>query len=163
MKRFIPNAVTLASAISGSAAIFLCIAHSPLLASSLLLLAVVLDGMDGTLARKLGVTSEMGGSLDSLADIVAFGVAPAVLVVSQFPASSLLMAAGTVFVACGIFRLARFSVLPKGPAFVGMPITVNGLLFPLLTFIGANEWISFAALAVMAALMVSTIRVPRFL
>ncbi len=109
------------------------------------------------------MTSEMGGTLDSLADTVAFGVAPAVLVLSQFPPSVPLMAGGTLFVACGIFRLARFSVLPKGPAFVGMPITVNGLLFPFLTLVGVNEWICLAALLILSTLMVSKLNVPRFL
>jgi CDP-diacylglycerol--serine O-phosphatidyltransferase len=108
--------------------------------------AVVLDGLDGRIARMTNTTSEFGRELDSLADIISFGIAPAVLAYTwgvQFVASSLnpatldqLQRAGKflafLFLVCGAARLARFNVQknpqPKNPGaphrkyFVGLPI-----------------------------------------
>ncbi len=108
--------------------------------------AVVLDGLDGRIARMTNTTSDFGRELDSLADIISFGIAPAVLAYTwgvQFVASSIgsatldqLQRAGKflafLFLVCGAARLARFNVQknpqPKNPGlpnrkyFVGLPI-----------------------------------------
>ena len=108
--------------------------------------AVVLDGLDGRIARMTNTTSEFGRELDSLADIISFGIAPAVLAYTwgvQFVASSIgpatldqLQRAGKflafLFLVCGAARLARFNIQknpqPKNPGaahrkyFVGLPI-----------------------------------------
>lgn len=95
-------------------------------------LALLLDGMDGRVARRLNATSAFGREIDSLADIVAFGVAPSVLVY-LWGFSSLAEDFGILiaflFVACGATRLARFNVMSASPAsgdsqkhFVGLPI-----------------------------------------
>jgi CDP-diacylglycerol--serine O-phosphatidyltransferase len=100
------------------------------LALRLILLAAIADGLDGTVARRLGVAGAMGGELDSLSDIIAFGVAPAFLFSSvygdAFPPARLLVA--LVFVAAGAYRLARFHILPSGPYFTGLPIPSAGVL-----------------------------------
>ncbi len=86
------------------------------------------DGLDGKLARMLNATSEFGIQLDSLADLVSFGVAPAILVYkwALAPYGRLgWMAAFLFFVACGALRLARFNVQTKviDPRFfIGLPI-----------------------------------------
>ncbi len=108
--------------------------------------AVVLDGLDGRIARLTGTTSDFGREMDSLADVVSFGVAPAVLALAwgaQFvegPANPVLQEhlrraayfIGFLFLLCGAVRLARFNVqknpVPKNPGradrkyFVGLPI-----------------------------------------
>ncbi len=109
-------------------------------------LAVVLDGLDGRIARMTNTTSEFGRELDSLADIISFGIAPAILayvwgvmfVTSSVGASTLshLQRSGELvafaFLACGAARLARFNIqknpVPSNPGaphrkyFVGLPI-----------------------------------------
>jgi CDP-diacylglycerol--serine O-phosphatidyltransferase len=109
--------VTLANAGSGMAAIFLCLnhvagLHTPYLwgVFVLLPLALVCDVLDGFIARRLKRHSLLGADLDSLADIVSFGVAPAVLGFAlglRGMWDSLIL---IYFVACGISRLARFNV-----------------------------------------------------
>ncbi len=161
MKKHLPTILTLLNAVAGTLSIELSFTHSLPAAAVLIVCAVVLDGMDGAIARAMGTASPLGASLDSLADVISFGVAPSVLAFAQFPENPAFIVIGAVFVACGVYRLARFSVLPKGPAFVGVPITVNGILFPLLFMIGATEEVTLLALAAMSILMVSTLRVPR--
>jgi CDP-diacylglycerol---serine O-phosphatidyltransferase len=109
--------ITLANASCGMAAIFLCLnhvagTHTPYLSIvfSLLPLALIFDALDGFVARRLNRHSLLGADLDSLADIVSFGVAPAVL---GFTLGLRGVWDGVIliyFVICGISRLARFNV-----------------------------------------------------
>lgn len=89
--------------------------------------AILLDLIDGRIARMTGTTSEFGGELDSLADVISFGVAPALLAYSwgfgSVPRVGWL--AAFLFVVCGALRLARFNVqrhAVDGRYFVGLPI-----------------------------------------
>src|SRR5437667_5372124 len=89
--------------------------------------AIVLDMLDGRIARLTGTASEFGGELDSLADVISFGVAPALLVYcwafASVPRAGWL--AAFLFVTCGALRLARFNVqrhVVDGRWFVGLPI-----------------------------------------
>lgn len=79
----------------------------------LILLAMLLDAVDGWIARKLGATSDIGAQLDSLCDAVSFGVAPAFIMFNACTGGApiaLLWIAGAVYTGCAIFRLARFNV-----------------------------------------------------
>jgi CDP-diacylglycerol---serine O-phosphatidyltransferase len=89
--------------------------------------AIVLDMLDGRIARMTGTTSDFGGELDSLADVISFGVAPALLAFSwafsTVPRAGWL--AAFLFLTCGTLRLARFNVqksVVDGRFFVGLPI-----------------------------------------
>src|SRR5215510_3136639 len=87
--------------------------------------AVVLDMLDGRIARLTGAESEFGLQFDSLADVISFGIAPAVLSFQWglSPLGRLGWAAGFMFVACAAMRLARFNIQSGGDRryFVGMP------------------------------------------
>src|SRR6186713_1946863 len=96
-------------------------------AAPLIFWAILLDVLDGRIARMTGTTSEFGAELDSLADVVSFGVAPALLAYSwgfsTLPRVGWLVA--FLFVVCGALRLARFNVQKSsvdGRYFVGLPI-----------------------------------------
>lgn len=96
-------------------------------AALLILLANVFDGVDGYVARLTRTTSQFGVEFDSLADVVAFGVAPAVLVYiwALVPWQNWGWLAAATYVVCGAARLSRFNVQASGPAkphFVGLPI-----------------------------------------
>jgi CDP-diacylglycerol--serine O-phosphatidyltransferase len=96
-------------------------------ASLLILLANVFDGIDGYAARLTRTTSQFGVEFDSLADVVAFGVAPAVLVYlwALVPWDTWGWLAASTYVVCGALRLSRFNVQAQGVAknhFVGLPI-----------------------------------------
>ncbi|MFH1510197.1 MAG: CDP-diacylglycerol--serine O-phosphatidyltransferase [Candidatus Woesearchaeota archaeon] len=134
-------------------------------ASALLILAAALfDHFDGKVARLLKQQNEFGKQLDSLADVVSFGVAPAVLysaLASQSWIGTVLL---LTFVTCGMLRLARYNVC-KRKGFEGVPITVNGLLFPglylLFLFFPKSLACWQFAFALMSVLMVSSIRLRR--
>ncbi len=172
VRALIPNLVTLLALCAGLTAIRMAIDARYELAIGAILLAAVLDALDGRLARMLKATSRFGAELDSLADFVNFGVAPAVMLyVWAFEsAPSLGWLAALVFALCTALRLARFNteldeVQPRWrTAFAtGVPAPA-GAIVVLLPFyaaeIGAPEgWVlsafAFLHTCVMAALMVS--------
>jgi CDP-diacylglycerol--serine O-phosphatidyltransferase len=136
--------VTFANLCCGFAAIVLLFEERTTQAVSFLFLAGLLDFLDGALARMGGHGSAFGKELDSLADIVSFGVAPAVLGYRMLQGSNGI-AVGIVcamFVVAGAWRLAQFNVLEAGKDFRGMPITVAGLMMTALAFMagGAEPW-----------------------
>lgn len=109
--------ITLANASSGTAAIFLSLKylasgddHFMWVAFGLIPLALIFDFLDGAVARWRHKHSSIGADLDSLSDIVSFGVAPAVIAYALGMQGGLDMALLVFFVACGISRLARYNV-----------------------------------------------------
>jgi len=150
----LPNLVTLASVFCGFAAILTVAKDNPTVedfhgAAVLLIFAMLFDVLDGRIARLTKTQSQFGLHLDSLADVISFGVAPALLVYKwalyRFPVVG--MAAAFVFVACGVIRLARFNVMTvdmdaKGPGkyIIGLPIPPSaGILVSLLVVNHALE------------------------
>ena len=126
-----PDVFTLANAVFGLTAIFFAINGKHSYAVISLFLAVISDYADGKLARKLNQQNRFGKELDSLADIVSFGVAP-VIVGFTLIQTPLAIASFIVFLFSGILRLARFNVMDIKNGFAGMPITVNGVIIPLV-------------------------------
>ena len=139
-------------------------------------IAVILDMLDGRIARLTGTTSAFGTEFDSLADVVSFGIAPAILSFAWglSPLGRLGWAAGFVFVAAAAMRLARFNIQSTRPGgdkryFVGMPspaaaaipaATVYAYPWGLYDYRAALP--AIAMVIVPAALMVSTIRFRSF-
>jgi CDP-diacylglycerol--serine O-phosphatidyltransferase len=165
--KFIPNIFTLANLILGFLALIYTMEGRYQLAASLILVSVVLDGLDGKVARRLDATSNFGKELDSLADLVSFGVAPAILVYAfilqpDLGIAGLLMA--VFFALCGAVRLARFNALNITTYFLGVPITAAGGIMALVILIGSQlpGWIFALMTLSLAFLMVSTIKVPKF-
>ncbi len=113
----LPNVLTLSNLLMGTIAVLATFNHSFMLAVYLTGGCLVADILDGALARKLGVDGELGIQLDSLADVVSFGVLPALIVyhfptgisVSFFERLGHLMLSATIAVSAGL-RLARFNV-----------------------------------------------------
>ena len=141
------DAFTLANAASGTSAILLCLDYlerhdrtSIWIALALLPVALVCDVLDGSIARWRRKHSALGADLDSLADVVSFGVAPAVLGFALGLRGGWDGAALVYFVACGISRLARFNVTAaalsdgtgKVKYYEGTPIPTSLLLVVLL-------------------------------
>jgi CDP-diacylglycerol--serine O-phosphatidyltransferase len=143
-------------------------------AAKLVFLAAILDGLDGRIARWTGTTSAFGEQLDSLADIVSFGVAPAFLVhrwgLSGLGRAGLLVS--FLFVVCGAMRLARFNVqvhVVDKRWFVGLPIpsaagALCGLVWavPAANLTDALRGVFLGVTALLAFLMVSTFRYRSF-
>jgi CDP-diacylglycerol--serine O-phosphatidyltransferase len=137
--------------------------------------AYALDMLDGRIARLTGAESEFGLQLDSLADIVSFGIAPALLAYSWGLSSlgRLGWAASFMFVACAAMRLARFNIQSTGGAdkryFVGMPspaaagvVASTVFFYPKGLFDYRAALPALAVVLIPAVLMVSTIRYRSF-
>jgi CDP-diacylglycerol--serine O-phosphatidyltransferase len=123
----LPNTLTLCGMFCGFFSILSAINGNFLYAAWAIVLANIFDGLDGWIARLTNTTTRFGIELDSLSDLVAFGLAPSVMMYkwALMPFGRLGWAAAFLFVACGALRLARFNIqigLPETKAFKGMPI-----------------------------------------
>ncbi len=165
-RQVFPMAITLFAMACGLGAIEASRVGDAHLALRLILLAAIADGVDGTVARRLGVAGAFGGELDSLSDIIAFGVAPAFLFSALYGDvfAPLRLIVAIVFVAAGAYRLARFHVLPSGPYFVGLPIPSAGILLAasLAGPFTPNPAVAIGIAVALAALMVSKHPFPTF-
>ena len=174
----LPNLITLLALCAGLTAIRVVIEHNIQLALAAIVFAALLDGIDGRVARLLKGTSRFGAELDSLADFVNFGVAPALIL--YFWGLHELKSAGwiaaLVFAICAALRLARFNVMidePNQPVwagnfFTGIPAPAGAItvLLPVyLALLGVPinlivVWVTFVYTVMIALLLVS--RLPVF-
>lgn len=101
----------------------------------LIIVAGMLDRMDGQLARKLDVVSDFGKELDSLCDLISFGVAPALLMwhLNLMETGVIGIATTLIFAICGTVRLARFNIMEFEGIYMGIPITACGGLVALMS------------------------------
>jgi len=127
----ISDVFTLANVIFGLTAIFFAINGNYNYMIISLFLAVIADYVDGRLARKLKQENIFGKELDSLADTISFGVAPAIFGFSLIQ-TPLAIVSFTIFLFCGILRLARYNIMNIKDGFAGMPITLNGIIIPIV-------------------------------
>lgn len=171
----LPNLLTTGGLFSGFYSIVATMNGDYLLAAWFVLIAAIFDGLDGKVARLTNTTSKFGVEYDSLADLVAFGVAPGLLMYSWAlkPFGKLGWLAAFLYVVCGALRLARFNVqvnTVESKRFVGLPIpAAAGMAASLVIFFfhmgGTGEIKKVSVLLliyVLAALMVSNIRYYAF-
>jgi CDP-diacylglycerol--serine O-phosphatidyltransferase len=172
----LPSLLTLGNLFCGYACVVYAMRGEYQTAAPFIGFAIVLDMLDGRIARMTGTTSDFGVQFDSLADVVSFGVAPAILSFSWglSPLGRLGWAAGFLFVTAAAMRLARFNIQTGKPGgdkryFVGMPSPAAAAV-PAAT-VYAAPWGLYdyrEALPVLvmvlvpAVLMVSTIRFRSF-
>ena len=144
-----PNLITTLSLLSGFFSI-LSSTHGHFYKASLaIFLSAILDGMDGRVARMLNAQSPFGEQYDSLADMLAFGVAPAILIYSFAlqPLGRIGIACAFVFTACAAFRLARFNVqigVVDKKYFVGLASPLAAILVTsaVMVAIDHHHWLS---------------------
>ncbi|MCC6423170.1 MAG: CDP-diacylglycerol--serine O-phosphatidyltransferase [Phycisphaerales bacterium] len=200
---FLPSLATLGNAICGFGAMYVAALesgvrgpdrltnlfsqHAYSVAAYLIFLAMVFDALDGRLARFTRHTTDFGGQLDSLADVLSFGAAPAFLALQVFkthhlelvtPISRLIWAIGALYVSCAAMRLARFNVSNEHGeqhhfSFLGLPSPGAGGVVAAFVLMQQDlmhnglEWLSGACVWMLPALvlaagllMVSNIRYP---
>jgi len=141
-----PNLITLSSMIFGLVSLWAAAHNNPALAGWMIIYAVLTDRMDGLVARAVKGTSELGMQLDSFADFLNFGVAPAYLVLTFLSSrpdlpyhdgtgKTLLWIACGGYMLCAVFRLARFNILTDDQVptkmFFGFPTTLSGGLIAI--------------------------------
>jgi CDP-diacylglycerol--serine O-phosphatidyltransferase len=143
--------------------------------SMAILVSLILDGLDGNIARATKSTSRFGVEYDSLCDLVAFGVAPAMLMFmwALKPFGRLGWLAGFLFVACGALRLARFNVQADTVGtkyFVGLPIPAAASMAATTVLLTeelgsggpVDHWIPVAMIFLLSFLMVSNVHYMSF-
>ncbi|MDQ1910904.1 CDP-diacylglycerol--serine O-phosphatidyltransferase [Paenibacillus sp. GD4] len=164
----LPNLFTVGNLFLGIISIILVFNNNPELAAIMVIVAMLLDGLDGRVARALNAQSEFGKELDSLSDVISFGVAPAFIMYvvafsSMNPAAAWIVTA--IFPICGALRLARFNVVAGTPGyFIGLPIpAAGGVLCTLALFHNElNTYVLFLSTLLLSYLMVSTVKYPNF-
>lgn len=135
---------------------------------SLILLALLADGLDGILARKFG-KSEIGEYLDSMADMTSFVIAPAVFIYYIYSSSFgfifynniYLLFALILFIAFGIIRLASFHLMKNDRYFVGLPSPASVIILLVLSWLRVDFIYILPAVVIIGALMVSNIKFPK--
>lgn len=180
--RLLPNAITVLALCAGLSAVQFALTGQHGLAIGAIGIAAILDGLDGRIARLLDATSKMGAELDSLADAISFGVAPAlVLYIWLADASRLGWGAALIFAVCMVLRLARFNTLVDSPEqpryagefFVGVPAPAGGLLIllPVMATLqfgpgwwsaGATVWLWTLGIAALLISRIPTLSVKKF-
>lgn len=154
-KQHIPNTMTAFNLVAGLVAITLVLEGDLVMASIFIFIAALFDFLDGTAARLLDARSELGKQLDSLADLVSFGVAPGLImfhllsagcegscnILEQYritPYFALLIPV------CSAFRLAKFNIdLSQEEHFIGMPVPASAIFFtsiPLILFYQTDQF-----------------------
>jgi len=167
----LPSTITLCGMFAGFYAILSAINGNFLHAAWAIVIATIFDGLDGWIARLTNTTTRFGIELDSLSDIVSFGVAPAVMMYkwALMPFGGLGWATAFLFIACGALRLARFNVQidsPGSKAFKGIPIPAAGTVLASIVIFYYEFWnglpdknIFFPIITILLSLlMVSTLR-----
>lgn len=167
--RSIPNLFTLGNLLLGVLAILWTFQGRASEAVLLVFLAMLLDGLDGRVARALNAQSEFGKELDSLSDIVSFGVAPALIMYQSAFAwvepAALTWTVTAMFPICGALRLARYNVRDGIPGyFVGLPIPAAGGVLAALAIFAEDLHVSLLMLSMVALslMMISTTKYPNF-
>lgn len=162
MKKVFPSVLTLGNLLLGFSAILFIYQGQTAASMMLILLGLFCDFFDGFCARKLNAVSELGKELDSLADLVTFGIAPAALayVTSLHEIRVWGAVSCLAYVCCGALRLARFNAAQSHMrGFVGMPIPLAAMLMLLLSVSLPPLFVALGAL-LLSLLMVSRISFP---
>ncbi len=169
----LPSLFTLANLFCGWACVVHAMRGELATAAPFIGVAVVLDMLDGRIARMTGTTSDFGVQLDSLADLISFGMAPAVLAFQWglIPLGRMGWAVGFLYLTAAALRLARFNIQVNSDKryFIGLPspaaaglVAATVFYFPEGLQAKPMAWLGMVMLIVPAVLMVSTIRFQSF-
>jgi CDP-diacylglycerol--serine O-phosphatidyltransferase len=151
IKKHIPNTITCCNLISGCVAIAYAFSGNIELSFTWIIIGAVFDFFDGMSARLLNVSSPIGKELDSLADVVTFGVAPSTILFSELsvmrypailePLRPILPFTAYIMAAFSALRLAKFNLDERQAlGFIGLPTPANALFWGSL-IIGAGKWL----------------------
>lgn len=168
-KSAIPNSLTFANLGCGVISLIMSAQGDYKWAGILILLACLADRYDGSVARYLNVSSELGKQLDSLADLVSFGVAPSILAFNVYGFLHLGVLGYLLVLPlplAGAYRLARFNVTQFDGEFYGIPITFAGMFMALYCLATMNYlvplWVTVIIVIALSYLMACKHRFKKF-
>jgi archaetidylserine synthase len=166
-----PDLVSLGNASFGFLSIISVLSNDLILAAKFMLIAAIFDSLDGWVARKLKRVDEygFGKNIDSLSDVISFGVAPGIFLYSAcigYDIRYINIVVGFLIVICGILRLSRFNVIadthPSEKNFVGLPIPSTALIVASFYLSGMFRIdIFLIIMTVVSVFMISTIKYPK--
>ncbi|WDV44851.1 CDP-diacylglycerol--serine O-phosphatidyltransferase [Clostridiaceae bacterium M8S5] len=163
IKRYLPNIFTFLNLALGILAIMWIFKENCFVSGLLILLAAVMDRYDGKIARKLNATSEIGKELDSLSDLISFGVAPTLLMwniaLNQFGVVGIIIT--ILYSIAGAYRLARYNVMEFDGVYYGIPITMSGGIVAIISLYLTKYYINIVVLAVIMLLLSYTMITKR--
>lgn len=164
----IPNMLTLCNLLCGTAAVVVTLSHGELsLAFYLLIASAIFDFGDGFAAKMLGSYSEMGKQLDSLADVISFGLAPSVILYTMMVGEGFeyLSVVAFAIVACSALRLGKFNIDDsQSTEFCGLPTPANAMFFAALGYLYYNgdtalsPWTCAVLAIFMSSMLISPVR-----
>lgn len=165
LKSQLANLLTFSNLMMGGFAIIFILQGELKVSLLLIFLAALFDRFDGKIARKLKIESELGKQLDSMSDIISFGVAPALLlyqaIIHMYAVPGIFF---TVFyIGCGAFRLARYNISENNGYYTGLPITAAGsiLAFSYLFVNVLPSQIFLFLLILLSFFMISSVSVKK--
>lgn len=170
LKKHIPNILTFMNLSFGILSIIKVLEKEFLVTSILIIAAALVDRYDGRIARYFNVSSEIGKELDSLADLISFGVAPALLVFIKYYFQNIGFGECRIifiltYVICGCYRLAKYNVSEFNGIFTGIPITIAGSILALFSlFVHSSSLaiiLSTALMMGLSYLMISKLKLKK--
>jgi archaetidylserine synthase len=164
----VADLVTLLNATLGFLALLFVFSNEFHLAASLIFLGLLADGLDGMIARRLGV-GKIGEYLESLADMITLSIAPLVLFYKMYynsvasePSQHLLLGGILIFsLLCSIIRLSSFSLLKQKEYFIGLPTSASALFLVLISYLLPEVWYVLPVIVVLALAMISSVHFPK--
>jgi len=168
LKAQLPNFITLLNLLSGVLGILWVLEGQPLYGAYFVILSATFDFFDGFAARLLKVQSDMGKELDSLADVVSFGVLPGILLYSLIKSqteASFLPFCTLIIPMLSAYRLAKFNLdTRQSDRFIGLPTPANALLLTTIPYLAArwpelSPWLSSPIALVVIAWLTSLLLV----
>jgi CDP-diacylglycerol--serine O-phosphatidyltransferase len=168
LKKAIPNLITFTNLSFGVLSILEIYKQNFFVAAMFIIIAALIDRYDGRIARFLNISSELGKNLDSLSDLISFGVAPGILIFTKYTLFDsiyikvLTLSVLLIYVICGAYRLANYNISKFNGTFTGIPITISGFVLAIYSILAPYNTIfsvlSIILLALFAYLMVSKIK-----
>lgn len=174
IKHSLPNLLTFINLSLGIIALLFAIKNDLIQASLLVMVAALTDRFDGKVARMLDSTSELGKELDSLSDLISFGVAPIIIAwkISFFDLTIIGYLLAVMFPIAGAYRLARYNVTTFNNVFSGVPITIAGAFLSIINLYNCfsiehnnyskvNTIVTAVIIVLLSYLMISKIQIKK--
>ncbi len=165
IKKSIPNVLTFLNLSFGILSIIEIINKNYLIAALFIVGAALIDRYDGRIARALNVSSEIGKELDSLSDLISFGVAPGLLIFFKYGLNDYLIGLTIMlfYVICGCYRLAKYNISNFEGVFSGIPITICGSALAIVSLIISMESkiVAIVFMILFGYLMVSKLKLKK--
>ena len=164
----VADIITIINALLGFLALLMAFSNQLQLAASFILLGLLADGLDGIVARRVGI-GQIGEYLEAIADIISLSIAPLVLLykiyydaVSSNPFMHVLLGVILGFsLICSMVRLSSFSLLKEKHFFIGLPTSASALFLVSVFFLKPDVWAILPFIIILALAMISSIRYPK--